>query len=357
MNNINQKVASENDKKLALLEQKLGFKDKQLKDDIEKYEREIADLKKVNSDHSQFAVRELEEKLEQALKSKENYKKKFEESSNKLKEQESSLGSETADLRTQKALLEERLNNIQRRLEESDKNYKDKLEASVSDIVSKLTNLQTEKDNLLAQIKEKDSKIQEQDDKIYDITSAYDREKALLEEQVKHYKSNAEATKRELKEDRERFQITMQQFNKKGEIEKSKDYQNNHLIVDTMDKRHKEQLATLGKNLKGQIDELKKANIELKEENKSFKNQLHSEQMDNRTLQKANENYEQKLKELESKVDNGKENMINEYNERVSTMLKQKEEEREEFMKKLDEKDNELKKYRSKYDKLNIEME
>ena len=320
LENDNQQSKFEFDKTLSLLEQKIIFNEKTLSEEREKYEKEIEDLKKEVSQKSSQSNIDLSEKITIVNEEKKKMIEKLELKKIELKKYRDTTGERCLELEKANALLTEQFRNIQNKLNEVQQEYKERLEAAESQSTSKSSGILNENEELKAKIEGMNKEIETLDDKVYEWQTKYEKDIALCNGQIEHYKSNSENAKKELREDRERFQNTIQNLTKKSENERNKENSGQHMLVESLNRKHSEAMENQKNQFNSQIDELKISNKELKDINTQLKNELMKEQLTHRNISKNLENEAIRNKEKDSKFMEEKENLITQMKERINEL-------------------------------------
>lgn len=78
-----------------------------------------------------------------------------------------------------------------------------------------------------------------------DMQAQYDRDKALWEGKCQFLESQKETYKRDLNESQKKFEITLEQLQKRGNIDKDKIESNQHALMKVIENKYKNQIKEM----------------------------------------------------------------------------------------------------------------
>lgn len=81
--------------------------------------------------------------------------------------------------------------------------------------------------------------MQDMERELSDLQSTYDRDKALWEGKCQFLESQKENYKRDLIESQKKFEITLEQLQKRGSMDKDKIESNQQALIKVIDTRYK----------------------------------------------------------------------------------------------------------------------
>ena len=138
--------------------------------------------------------------------------------------------------------------------------------------------------------------VQDMDRELSDVQSCYERDKALWEGKFTFLEQQREQAKHDLEESQHKFELTLHQLQKRGNMEKDKMENNQQALINTIENKYKTQLREQVESTQRMQSELSSKIKNLERENRTLNDKLHLEQRDKMS---DHGNMEKKLQEIQ----------------------------------------------------------
>jgi chromosome segregation ATPase len=202
--------------------------------------------------------------------------------------------------------------------------------------------------NLLSDL---NRKMEEIENSLFSSKSAHEKDNALKDDQIEHYKKQSETLKKELADDRERFQDTILQLNLKKSNEKNKESDEHSQIMSAYESIYKEQLESTKEKLANDTKNYKAQIKELRDEAKEYKERISELSRELRNKTKSSEIELNKLRESEAKCKEEWTYHTMEYENKINLLNKEIEELKESKQSKIMALEDEMKKSKEESNK------
>ena len=210
---------------------------------------------------------EINQKIEQITAEKERISVKFDEKRKALKDLEKSSSVTITKLEREKAVSDEKLQNLEKKLASEVENSK----ATIEGLKEQIGGLKSEGSKTLIDVENKYNDLKQEYADLQkeraEINSKYEREKALLENQVNFIKEQNDRLKAELTEKQDKLETTIMQLQNKSSNRDS-------------DKKQMEMINQIENDYKKQIISMQESheriNKEMSDKNKDIEAKYHS---------------------------------------------------------------------------------
>ena len=117
--------------------------------------------------------------------------------------------------------------------------------------------------------------MQEMERQLSDLNSNYDKDKALWEGKCQFLENQKENYKRDLIESQRKFEITLEQLQKRGNSQQDKFEHNQNALVKVIENKYKSQIKEMLESHQALQGEISSKNKRLEEENRQLSRQYH----------------------------------------------------------------------------------
>eukprot|EP01022_Parablepharisma_sp_SALTPOND_P029008 TRINITY_DN722_c0_g1_i1.p1 TRINITY_DN722_c0_g1~~TRINITY_DN722_c0_g1_i1.p1 ORF type:complete len:1467 (-),score=323.46 TRINITY_DN722_c0_g1_i1:3360-7760(-) len=330
----------ESSRESALLKQQAEFLNNKIKElqatieDITKrYEEKLQLMKQENS-------QQLKDTIDRLSKDKEQYEQKYEQKRKALKELESNITKQTNKLEKEKIALTEKYNTLETRNAELEKQYQEETKSLQSQIAQLKDSLAKDRSSTLLENEKLKKQLMELDRDLCEVQANYDKDKELWADRFHFLEQQRDQSKSDLMEAQKKFELTLEQLQKRGSIDKDKSETNQMALITSLEQKHKYQIKELNESHQHVCNELMQKTKQLEKELKVVSEKLQFEQ---RAKQAEATAFEKKIAEsLEAlnKVSKELEEIKADRDRRVLEYQKLFEKERENYKSKLQEIEN-----------------
>ena len=310
-------IKQKNDTEIALLNQKIEFLELTMKDnklkaekDINEYERRIKNLQEEYSG-------ELDEKTESAVKAKEQAERKYETVRNDLNKNQMESRQRISDLEMQTAIQAEKIKNHESKIEELSRAHEEEIEKLKSKTGNQSGDYFKEKEKLTKENEDLKNKYNQLDNDYSDLKNEMDKDTTLLGEKVKFLEDQLKGTKQDLKEQARKFEMTLEQINKKSSLERNKFDNNQQALMDAIEQKYKSQIKEESDKYKKETRDLTQKNKDLEKELRQIKEKLLAEQRDRKNISSNTEKKLVEYQELEIKLKGENSQLKSDYENKV----------------------------------------
>ena len=146
------------------------------------------------------------------------------------------------------------------------------------------------------------AQVQELEKELLDVQSNYDREKALWEGKCNFMEQQKETYKKDLIESQKKFEITLEQLQKRGSIDKDKQENSQQALIRVLESKYSAKIRDLLDQHQQQLAEEKSKARRLEAELKALSDRLLLEQKGKQTEQVSLEKRVADLQETERRL-------------------------------------------------------
>lgn len=287
---------------IALLKQEIHFKDITIKEIKEKAEKDTSEYERKIKKNQEEYLGELDEKIESAVTAKEIAEKKFETTRSELNKLQIESRQRTSELEKELAIQAEKMKNYEKKIEEMKVTYEDEIENLKSKTGNQSGDYFKEKERLMKENDDLKSKYNRLDNDYSDLKNEMDKDTTLLNEKVKFLEDQLRGTKEDLKEQAKKFEMTLEQLNKKNTLERNKFDNGQQTLFDTIEQKYKSQIKEESDKFKKETRDLTQKNKELEKELRQVKEKLLSEQRDRKNMNSSAEKRIIEYQEIEDRL-------------------------------------------------------
>lgn len=156
----------------------------------------------------------------------------------------------------------------QQELERVKNEYEVKIEEIELDNARRLEELEDELDQFETDNNELKTRLQELERDYSEVSSSYDRDKALWEDRFDFLENQKNQAKKDLQDAHQKFEMTVEQLQRKDSSERGKNESAQMLVLSSMEKKYKDQINDLKESHQQTIQEL---NIKYKQLDKDYR--------------------------------------------------------------------------------------
>lgn len=302
----------------------------------------------------------MQSQIERITSEKELWENKYEQKRRALKEIEQSLTKANTDLEKKLSLLGQQVDKIEDEKRQMEDNYQEEIQ-----------NLQMQVQALdnsagaayfygsahAEDVLKLKAQVQDLERELSDLQSTYDRDKALWEGKCQFLESQKETYKRDLNEQQRKFELTLEQLQKRGSIDKDKFENNQQALIKVIESKYNNKIKEMMDTHQMVLNESSSKVKRLENEVKLLNDKI---QMDNRGKQNEYGNLEKKVQEM---VENEKRYLAEldevkmERDRRIQDYQRQLDKDKENYRYKLSEYEQKAKDAESKRSQLMFEFE
>ena len=227
-----------------------------IKDITNRYEEKLNIMKQ---EHNQ----QLKDTIERLSKDKEQYEQKYEDKKKILKEMETNITLNINKLEKEKVGLTDKCKTLELRNKELEKQYNK--EISMLQIKLKEA-LSRDCTNNLQENEKFKKAYMEIDRELCEIQANYEKDKELWKDRFVFLEQQRDQYKSDLIEAQRKFELTLEQLQKRGTIDKDKSETNQMALISSLEQKHKYQIKELNESHQHIYNELIQRNKQLEKE-------------------------------------------------------------------------------------------
>jgi len=321
----------------ALLKQQAEFLNNKIKelqtqieDSTKRYEEKLQ-LMKV--EHSQ----QIKDTIDRLSKDKEQYEQKYEQKRKALKELEANITKQTNKLEKEKQALSEKCTALETKNSDLEKQYQEENKALQTQIAQFKETLNKDRAGILAENDKLKKQVMDLDRELCEVQANYDKYNELWADKFKFLEQQRDQSKNDLIEAQRKFEITLEQLQKRGTMDKDKSETNQMALISSLEQKHKYQIKDLNDSHQHVCNELMQ---KIKQLEKELKNTTEKLQVEQRTKTSEVSTYEKKVTEsvdMLAKITKELDEVKADRDRRVLEYQKLFEKERENYKTKLQE--------------------
>lgn len=283
-------------REMALAQQEIEFKNKKIQD----LERSLHDteekyneaLKSLRDESGQ----ELSATIQKLTVDKETLLQKLEQRKKDLKELTTNSSKQIGMLEKEKAVLGEKLTYAENKIGDVEQRFKQEIEMLNLKLKEKKDAESSDKLSVHLENERLKTLLQEMEKEIAERNSASERERLLWENKHNFLIQQRDSAKADLSEAQKKFDMTLEQIQKKGMIEKEKLEANTNTLITSIETRYTNQIKDLQDNMQNQISTLTLKNKSQEKELRSLKEEL---ELERRGRSANSGNTEKKIQDLQ----------------------------------------------------------
>ena len=262
----------------ALLKQQSDFqstKIKELQSNLEESTKQYEEKLKVMK---QEASQQLKDTIDLLSKDKDQYEQKYDAKRKTLKELESNINKKIIVLEKEKNGLIEKCQSLEARNIEYEKEHQEEVKVLKVQI-EQLKEVAGKNKSVSLQEAEKYKKqFMELDRELYEVQANYEKDKELWADRFRFLEQQRDQGKSDLMEAQRKFELTLEQLQKRGSIDKDKSETNQMALIASLEQKHKYQIKELNESHQHICNELLQKSKQLEKELKTMTEKLHLEQ-------------------------------------------------------------------------------
>ena len=201
------------------------------------------------------------------------WEQKFEQKRKALKEIEQQLNRENAELEKKLCLLQENYTRLDQDRRKQDAEYQEKVqeyEAQIQNLDSSAGEAYYYGNAQAESIMQLKTTMQDLERQLSDLQSTYDKDKALWEGKCQFLENQKENYKKDLIESQRKFEITLEQLQKRGNSAQDKYEHNRDALVKVIENKYKNQIKEMLESHQCLQSELQTKSQRLEDENKTL---------------------------------------------------------------------------------------
>ena len=289
-------------REMALAQQEIEFKNRTIAD-LERSLHDTEDkyneaLKSLRDESGQ----ELSATIQKLTLDKESLEQKLEQKKKDLKDLSIGSSKQIGALEKEKAVLAEKLMYTENRVNDIDQRYKQEIEALNSKLKEKKDAESSDKMSVHLENERLKTMMQEMEKDMNERNSASERERLLWENKHNFLIQQRDSAKSDLSEAQKKFDMTLEQIQKKGLLEKEKLETNTNTLIASIESRYTNQIKDLQENFSNQISTLNIKIKSLEKELRSAKEDLELERRGRSANSGSNEKRIQELQDNELRL-------------------------------------------------------
>ena len=282
-------------RKEAIINQKIEYKESKINEMsqakseiINQYEERIKNLKSELTDDLHEKVKQLEienRKLEDRLNDKRNDSKNLESEIHKLR----------AEKDRASIIFDTKINGLELSNKKLIEKYEKESQDMRDDYESKLESLDVEIQELDKENNDLKARLLDSERDITEISSNYERDKALWEDRFDFLENQKQQAKRDLQDAHKKFEMTVEQLRRKDSSDRGKTENAQILLITSIEKKYKDQIKDIAESHQSIVNEL---NEKCKQLEKDYKEIAHKYELENRGKISDYDNMKHKIKDL-----------------------------------------------------------
>lgn len=283
-------------REMALAQQEIEFKNRKigdlersLHDTEEKYNEALKSLRDESG-------QELSATIQKLTIDKESLEQKLEQRKKDLKELSTNSNKQIGVLEKEKAVLSEKLTYTENKINDIEQRFKQEIELLNQKLKEKKDAESNDKMSVHIENERLKTMLQEMEKEIAERNSASERERLLWDNKHNFLMQQRDSAKADLSEAQKKFDMTLEQIQKKGLMEKEKLEANTNTLITSIETRYTNQIKDLQENLQSQISTLTLKNKSQEKELRSLKEEL---ELERRGRSMNSGNTEKKIQELQ----------------------------------------------------------
>lgn len=324
-------------REMALAQQEIEFKNRKI-NDLERSLHDSEDkyneaLKSLRDESGQ----ELSATIQKLTLDKETLEQKLEQRKKELKEMATSSSRQIGGLEKEKAVLAEKLIHLEAKFNDTEERYKQDIENLNQKLKEKKDAESNDKMSVHLENERLKTLLQEAEKEMAERNSASERERMLWENKHNFLIQQRDSAKADLIEAQRKFDLTLEQIQKKTLIDKEKLEGTTNTLISSIENRYTNQMKDMQENLQAQINSLTVKNKALEKELRSTKEEL---ELEKRGRSANSGNLEKKLLELqdsEARLANEVDNVKKEKEKKIEEMQEMLSYEKDQLKNKISE--------------------
>lgn len=321
----------------ALLKQQADFQDSKiselqanLEETVKRYEEKLKAMK-------QEASQQFKDTIDLLSKDKGQYEQKYDAKRKALKELESNINKKMAVLEKEKSVLVDKCASLEARNAECERQYQEEANVLRAQI-SQFKELASKDRSAGMQEAEKYKKqCMDLDRELYEVQANYEKDKELWADRFKFLEQQRDQAKGDLAEAQRKFELTLEQLQKRGSIDKDKSETNQMALIASLEQKHKYQIKELNESHQHIYNELLQKSKQLEKELKTVSERLQLEQRSKTNEAEISEKRMSEVAEELARVSKELDEVRAERDRRVLEYQRLFEKEREHYKAKLQE--------------------
>eukprot|EP00826_Nyctotherus_ovalis_P040096 TRINITY_DN3909_c0_g2_i1.p1 TRINITY_DN3909_c0_g2~~TRINITY_DN3909_c0_g2_i1.p1 ORF type:complete len:289 (+),score=106.60 TRINITY_DN3909_c0_g2_i1:140-1006(+) len=227
-------------------------------------------------------AQQLKDTIERLSKDKDQYEQKYEEKRRVLKEMEANITLNINRLEKDKAILADKHKTLELHCTDLQKQHKEE-KTILQHQVEQLKEAVSKGSAGNSQESEKYKKqFMELDRELCEVQANYEKDKELWKDRFVFLEQQRDQYKNDLSEAQRKFELTLEQLQKRGSIDKDKSETNQMALISSLEQKHKYQIKELNESHQHIYNELIQRNKQLEKEVKIM---TEKRQLEQRTKQ------------------------------------------------------------------------
>ena len=280
----------ESSRESALLKQQTEF----LNNKIKELQASIEDLTKRYEEKLQLMKQEYSQQLKDTIdrlgKDKEQYEQKYEQKRKALKELEANITKQTNKLEKDRATLAEKCAALETRNADLEKMHQEETKTLQTQLAQFKDSSNKNQTSTLQESEKLKKQLMELDRELCEVQANYDKDIELWADKFRFLEQQRDQSKGDLMEAQRKFELTLDQLQKRGTMDKDKSETNQMALITSLEQKHKYQIKELNESHQHVCNELvqktKQLEKELKNANEKFQLEQRSKQTEAGTFEK-----------------------------------------------------------------------
>jgi hypothetical protein len=282
-------------------------------------------------------AQQLKETIDRLNNDKEICEQKYDQKRKALKELEANIGKQTAKTEREKAILAEKYAALETQKAEVDKKYQEETKALQTQVGQLKEALSKDRSAILHENEKLRKQVIELDREMSETQSNYDRDKELWSGKHQFLEQQRDQSRADLLEAQKKFELTLEQLQKRGSIDKDKQETNQMALITSLEQRHRNQIKELNEAHQHLYNEVVQKNKQLEKELKYANDKLHFEQRGKQSEQGTLEKKVTEFQDAHSKISKELDDVKADRDRKILEYQKLFEKERENYKAKLQE--------------------
>ena len=288
------------------------------------------------------------------------WEQKFEQKRKALKEIEQQLNRENAELEKKLCLLQETYTRLDQDKRKQEAEYQEKIqeyEAQIQNLDSTAGEAYYYGNAQAESIMQLKTTMQDLERQLSDLQSTYDKDKALWEGKCQFLENQKENYKKDLIESQRKFEITLEQLQKRGNSAQDKYEYNQNALVKVIENKYKNQIKEMLESHQCLQSEFQNKNKRLEDENKTVTQQT---VVKTREVEIEKQQLEQRLQEYvkqEACLKNDLDELRADRDKRIKEHMQQVQKDKEMFKQRIAEAEKKAKESDAKRTQMIFDME
>ena len=262
---------------VALAQQQNEFYSKRIEElqkQVDESNRKIEDKLRAQRDAH---ASDLEKIVQQQREEKLSLEEKYESKRRALKESETKYQKKISEIEKESSLLSDKLSNLEAEYVKLDKKQANEIESLLTQISSLKENAIQDKKSLATEVESLKKKTYHLEIENAEVTSSYEKDKALWEGKLKFLESQRDQYKEDSADTQRNFEMMLENFKKYRNADKEETATSQNALVATIEQKYNSQITEINESHRNMMNDLAEKLQRAERENKSLQEKFQTE--------------------------------------------------------------------------------